>query len=145
MIEPHSAQEGASAWDVKVTWALSMPKLPSIARVAAAPFPLLFPLPLVCTGMAVARVSVELSLAGGGVGETASGAATAVAPLGGEAGLAAGELPLPELPALPAPAEPPRPKLSGCTEDSPADDRSTRPRVARSSGGRKREPSQRKM
>jgi hypothetical protein len=46
MIEPHSAQEGASAWDVKVTWALPIPKLPSMARVAAAPFPLLFPLPL---------------------------------------------------------------------------------------------------
>jgi hypothetical protein len=46
MIEPQSAQDGASAWDVKVTWARPMPKLPSMARVAAAPFPLLFPLPL---------------------------------------------------------------------------------------------------
>src|ERR1035437_265548 len=103
MIEPQSAQDGASAWDVKVTWARPMPKLPSMARVAAAPFPLLFPLawpfPLV-EGAAAERGAsdaAELSLAGGVVAAASSGAATAVAPLGGEAGLGAGEEPLPGL------------------------------------------------
>ena len=41
MIEPQSAQEGASAWDVNVTWPRPMPRLPRVLRV-----PLLFPLPL---------------------------------------------------------------------------------------------------
>ena len=48
MIEPHSAQEGASAWDVKVTWALPMPRLPRVTRGLPLPFPLplAWPLPL---------------------------------------------------------------------------------------------------
>ena len=46
MIEPHSAQLGASAWEVNVTWALPMPRFPSVTR-AAEPLPLvLVPLPL---------------------------------------------------------------------------------------------------
>src|ERR1035437_5403962 len=131
MIEPQSAQDGASAWDVKVTWALPMPKLPSMARVAAAPFPLLFPLawpfplvegaaeeeptpPALALGASDGR-SAELSRAGGGVAASSLGAATAVAPLNGEAGLGAAEPPLPELPALPAPAAPPNPRGIGWT------------------------------
>jgi hypothetical protein len=43
MIEPHSAQLGASAWEVNVTWALPMPRLPKVTRAAE---PLGFPLPL---------------------------------------------------------------------------------------------------
>ena len=54
--------------------------------------------------------------------------------------------PLPKLPAPPvAPAGLPNPRFRGCTDVSAVTDRSTRPRVARSSAGRKREPSQRKM
>ena len=32
MIEPQSAQEGASAWAAKVTWPLPMPRLPRVMR-----------------------------------------------------------------------------------------------------------------
>src|SRR5450759_774748 len=149
MIEPQSAQEGASAWEVKVTWALPMPRLPRVLRTPVAPLPadLALPLPL---------------LAGVVEGEPVPGAATAVAgeeaaprgapdepapPLNGEACPAAPDEALPEVPAPPEPAapEPPSPRVSGRTEDSAVADRSTRPSVARSSGGRKREPSQRKM
>ncbi len=136
MIEPHSAQEGASAWEVKVTWPRPMPRLPSVLRV-----PLLLPLPLTSAADAIGR-----SLAGGGVGVEASGAATAVGTLGGEACPATPGEPLPEVPAPPeTPAGLPNPRFRGWIEDSAVTDRSTRPSVARSSGGRKREPSQRKM
>ncbi len=129
MIEPQSAQLGASAWEVKVTWALPMPRLPRVTR----------------------GVPFDIPLVGAEAGEEAAGAVApvsnepAVPPLSGEAGPAAGNEPLPEVPALPAPAEPPNPRLSGCTDDSEVDDRSIKPRLARSSAGRKREPIQRKM
>ena len=70
MIEPHSAQLGASAWLVNVTWALPMPRLPNVTR-AAEPLPLdlAAPLPLPLMGVVSERgVSEESpSLAGGGV------------------------------------------------------------------------------
>lgn len=164
MIEPQSAQDGASAWALKVTWALPMPSAPSAARM---PFPLVLPLPLPLllpeAGEAEERgaspgrslAGVEVAVAVGGVpleaGEEAAGEEApvsdepALSPLSGEAGPAAGESALPEVPAPPAPPVPLRPRVSGCTEDSAAADRSTNPSVARSSGGRNREPSQRKM
>jgi len=111
MIEPQSAQEGASAWAAKVTLVLPMPRLPIRARVAAVPFPLAFaaPLPLLLPfvpGAAEWGRSESPSLAGvvvavavGGVplenaegaGEEAAGPAgpvseeVAVPPLNGEA------------------------------------------------------------
>src|ERR1035437_8037442 len=137
MIEPHSAQLGASAWALKVTWARPMPRLPSVLRV-----PALLPFPLPGAADAIGR-----SLAGGVAGATSLGAATAIGALGAEACPAAIGEPLPRLPAPPelAAPEPPNPMFRGWIEDSAVTDRSTRPRVARSSGGRKREPSQRKM
>jgi hypothetical protein len=105
-------------------------------------------------GAAVERgVSEEDSLAGGVEAATAvdvdepalpasslSDEACPAASCGAEAPLT-----LPEFPALPVPPVDPNPRVRGCTEDSPADDRSTKPSVARSSGGRNLEPSQRKM
>src|SRR5664280_386783 len=138
MIEPHSAQLGASAWALKVTWPRPMPRLLRVLRV-----PLLFPLPLPLVGAAEAEGP---SLAGVVDGAASVGAATAVGALGGEAGVATLGEPLPVVPAPPvAPAGLPNPRFRGWTEDSAVTDRSTRPRVARSSAGRKREPSQRKM
>src|SRR5664279_408287 len=146
MIEPQSAQEGASAWEVNVTWPRPMPRLLRVLRV-----PALLPFPLPLVGAAEAEGP---SLAGGVEGATSLGAATAVVEstpaaltlLGGEAGAAVPDGPLPKLPAPPvAPAGLPNPRFRGWTEDSAVTDRSTRPRVARSSAGRKRELSQRKM
>jgi hypothetical protein len=96
-------------------------------------------------GAAVLRGVSEFSLAGGADFAASSGAATAVVPLGGEAGSATGDEPLPEVRALLIPPVPPRPRLSGCTDVSAIADRSTRPNVARSSAGRNFEPIQRKM
>src|SRR5664280_3361457 len=140
MIEPQSAQEGASAWEVNVTWPRPRPRLPRVLRV-----PLVFPLPLPFPLAGVADATGP-SLAGVVDGATSLGAATAVGALGAEAGPAAISEPLPELPAPPvAPDGLPNPRFRGWTEDSAVTDRSTRPSVARSCAGRKREPSQRKM
>src|ERR1035437_6370487 len=152
MIEPHSAQLGASAWAAKVTWLLPTPRprVPRVLRGLPLPF---VPLPL--TGAASERGAseeapspawgVEVATAVVEKPTEAGFSAPPAPPLSGEAGPAVPAEPLPKLPALPIPPAAPRPKLSGCTEVSLAAERSTRPSVARSSAGRKREPSQRKM
>ena len=110
MIEPHSAQLGASAWAANVTWPLPIPRLPRVVRglpLVPLPFPLPLAWPLPLSGVAPERGVAGPSLAGGVDFADSSGAATAVTPLGGEAGCAASEGPLPEVPALLAPEAPP--------------------------------------
>ncbi len=92
MIEPQSAQLGASAWALKVTWLRPMPRLPRVTRGLPLPFPLPLELGEEVVGEAPAEAELEPalalgpedSLAGGCEAGSEPGAATAVA--GEEAG-----------------------------------------------------------
>ena len=150
MIEPQSAQLGASAWVWKLT--LVAPRLRVMAG-AVLPFPTAFPLPLAACPLP-SEPLVAMTVSGPSTGFPASAGSVAIAWAsgsvamasdagGGDAGADAGSAATAGVAAS-----------AGTTAAEPGEDtgtsattavRSMRPRLALSSVDRNREPSQRKM
>lgn len=168
MIEPHSAQLGESAWAENVTFGppaeSELP--PSDAAIDASPFPLLLPLPFDVAALLVAMTASSSRTTGTGIGMAteadgaepadaeaddawaadALGAASEDAGVGAGAGTGACAEIASDWAVIPSSAR-------GARADAPNGegasdticDRSMSPRLALSSAGRKRDPSQRKM
>src|SRR6266508_4661821 len=164
MIEPHSAQDGASSWILKATFGLPSP------RLTGAGFPFPSPWPLWPFARTASTSAVALLLVGGGSAATAVAFGASVGGSSGRAGPAVGEeVPTADPPLLMASSTADGPSSGPGAEAEAADarageseidgagegdsagesptsaDRSMSPSMALSSGPRKREPSQRKM
>src|SRR6266508_5949105 len=165
MIEPHSAQDGASSWILKATFGLPSP------RLTGAGFPFPSPWPLWPFARTASTSAVALLLVGGGSAATAVAFGVSVGGSSERAGPAVGEEdPTADPPLLMASSTADGPssgpgavaevadaragesEVGDAGEGADSDgesptsaDRSMSPSIALSSGPRKREPSQRKM